>query len=87
MGQITQDGFTFNSDWIDANVAPFKDQSIPWAARRDKLDREITMREEDFKSMLQTMPNDLEGHAHSRAYLAALRQAEEELSAEIFPRT
>jgi hypothetical protein len=69
MGQITQDGFTFDSDWIDSNVAKFKDQSDPGAIRE-----EIAMREEDLKSMLSNMPNDFKAHAHLRAYIAALKQ-------------
>ena len=86
MGQITQDGFDFDSGWIDANIAKFKDQSELWAVRRDRLAREIAMREEDLKSMLHPSPDDLAGHAHTRAYLAALRHAEEELTGEIFER-
>lgn len=82
-GRITRDGFTFDSDWIDSKIADFKDLNVPWAVRRSGLDREIAMREEDLISMLQTMPSDRRGHAHSRAYLDALRLTEEELHAEI----
>jgi hypothetical protein len=82
MAQITQDGFTFDSDWIDANAAKYRDESVIWAVRYESLRQEITMREEDLKLMLQTMPVDLAGHAHSRAYLAVLWQVAEDLSTE-----
>jgi len=72
-----------NSGWIDASIVRFKDQSKLWAVRRHELDREIAMREKDLKLMLQTMPDDTEGHAQSKAYLAALRQTAEELHVEI----
>jgi hypothetical protein len=76
MGQITRDGSTFSSEWIDVGVARFKDRSIPWAIRRHQLEWEIGIRESDLKSMLQTMPNDHAGHAHSREHLDALRRTE-----------
>jgi hypothetical protein len=84
MGQITRDGVTFDSDWIDVSVARYKDKSIPWAVRTYQLPREIAMRENDLQSMLETMPNDREGHAHCRAHLDALKLIGPELNAEIF---
>jgi hypothetical protein len=73
MGQITRDGVTFDSGWIDVSVARFKNKQIPWAVRMHQFERELAMREADLKSMLQTMPGDHAGHAHSRAHLDALR--------------
>ena len=84
MGQITQDGFTFNSEWIDARITEFADQNAPWVSRRIKLDREIADHEAAMKTMPTTMPHDLRAQAHAKAYLAALRKAAEDLTAEIF---
>jgi hypothetical protein len=82
MTQITQDGFTFDSDWIDISVARFLDKRIPWAFRMKELQREIDMREIDLDLMLETQPHDGPGHAHSRAHLKELKRTWERLKAD-----
>jgi hypothetical protein len=34
MGQITQDGYTFDSDWIDHRIAMLTDGNVPRDVRR-----------------------------------------------------
>jgi hypothetical protein len=82
MGQITWDGVTFDSGWIDWHIARFKDQNVIWAVRRQALASEIVLSEAALKSMLQNAPDDAQGLSHSRAYLDALKQAEKELNTE-----
>lgn len=87
MAQITQDGFTFDSDWIDARIAEFLDQKAPWVSRRIKLNREIADHEAAMSEMPTTMPLDLPAQAHAKVYLAALRKTLENLDAEMLRRT
>jgi hypothetical protein len=82
MGQITRDGVTFDSDWIDASVARFKNKQILWAVRMHQYRAEVRMREADLGVMVETTPDDLPGLAHSRAHIDALKAIEEELSKE-----
>jgi hypothetical protein len=82
MAQITWDGVTFDSGWIDWHIARFKDQSIIWAVRRQALRSEVALSEASLESMLLNAPDDAPGLAHSRAYLDALKQAEKEVNAE-----
>jgi hypothetical protein len=86
MPDITLDGCTFSSQWIDTFIAPYKDRTQLWASRRKRLGEEIVMRESDLVSMLKTMPKDICGHAHLKVYITALRITAEELSAEPFER-
>jgi hypothetical protein len=87
MPDITLDGCTFSSRWIDTFIAPYKDRTQLWALRQKRLGEEIAMRESDLVSMLKTMPKDICGHAHLKAYIAALQKTAQELSAEPFERT
>ena len=72
MGQITQDGYTFNSDWIDHRIAMLTDGNIPRDVRRYKLLRELEAHKSAMKCMPEMMPNDHAAMAHAKAYLAAL---------------
>jgi hypothetical protein len=51
MDTITQDGFTFESGWIDCQTAKFKDEKILWPVRRYKLSREIAEHTAAMESM------------------------------------
>ena len=51
MGQITQDGYTFNSDWIDHRIAMLTDGNIPRDVRRYKLVRELEAHKSAMKCM------------------------------------
>ena len=75
MGQITQDGYTFNSDWIDHRIAMLTDGNIPRDVRRYKLLRELEAHKAAMKRMPEMMPNDRAAIAHAKAYLAALEDA------------
>jgi hypothetical protein len=86
MPDITLDGCTFSSQWIDTFIAPYKDRTQLWASRRKRLGEEIVMRESDLVSMLKTMPKDICGHAHLKAYIAALQITAQELRPEPFER-
>jgi len=83
MGQITRDGVTFDSAWIEEKVAQFQDKSKTVAERLHNLKHAIAEREEDCKSMQQKMPNDREALAACGACLDAFRQTEKELLAGI----
>jgi hypothetical protein len=83
MGEITQDGFSFDSDWIDARVAKFTDRNAPWAWRRVKLEREIAGHESAMQVLLKDWPHDLQAQAHAKAYVAALEKTLKELDAEM----
>jgi hypothetical protein len=74
-----QDGFTFDTSWIDNKVAQFTDQREIWAVRMISIDREVAAAESALKDMLQTRPNDAAGHAHSRAYIDALKRTGQQL--------
>ena len=74
MGRITQDGYTFNSDWIDHRIAMLTDENIPRDVRRYKLVRELEAHKSAMKSMSEMMPNDHAAMAHAKAYLAALEK-------------
>jgi hypothetical protein len=82
MDTITQDGFTFESGWIDCQTAKFKDEKILWPVRRYKLSREIAEHTAAMESMPETMPLYDQTMAHAKAYLAALNQASEDLNVE-----
>jgi hypothetical protein len=86
MPDITLDGCTFSSQWIDTFIAPYKDRTQLWASWRKRLGEEIAMRESDLVSMLKTMPKDICGHAHLKAYIAALQITAQELRPEPFER-
>jgi hypothetical protein len=86
MPDITLDGCTFSSEWIDTFIAPYKDRTQIWGDRQKRLRDEIAMRESDLDSMLRTMPKDICGHAHLKAYISALQKTEEELRAELSER-
>jgi hypothetical protein len=75
MGQITQDGYTFNSDWIDHRIARLTDGNIPRDVRRYKLLRELEAHKSAMKCMSEMMPDDHAAMAHAKAYLAALEKA------------
>jgi hypothetical protein len=75
MGQITQDGYTFNSDWIDHRIAMLTDGNIARDVRRYKLVRELEAHKSAMKCMSEMMPNDHAAMAHAKAYLAALEKA------------
>jgi len=83
MGQITQDGYTFNSDWIDHQIAIFTDVNISRAVRRYKLLRELEAHKSAMKCMPEMMPNDHIAMAHAKAYLAALEKAFNQLGLEL----
>lgn len=86
MPDISLDGCTFSSEWIDALIAPYKGRTQHWEERRKRLGAEIAMRESDLVSMLKTMPKDICGHACLKAYISALRKTQEKLYAEPFER-
>jgi hypothetical protein len=67
MGEITQDGFSFDSDWIDARVAKFTDRNAPSAWRRMKLEREIAAHDSAMHVLLKDWPHDLQAQAHAKA--------------------
>jgi hypothetical protein len=83
MGKMTQDGFSFDSEWIEGRIAKFMDLNAPWAWRRVKLDREISDHKSAMEDMLTTMPHDLQARAHAKAYLLALEKALDDLNGEI----
>ncbi|MDQ1450338.1 MAG: hypothetical protein QOK38_204 [Acidobacteriaceae bacterium] len=56
MPDITLDGCTFSSQWIDTFIAPYKDQTKLWALRQRRIFDEIAMRESDLVSHLKIMP-------------------------------
>jgi hypothetical protein len=77
--QITQDGVTFDSSWIDGQVARFTDKREIWAVRVASIEKEIAAAESAHEDMLKTRPDDRPGHAHSRAYINALKRTQQQL--------
>ena len=70
MGQITQDGYTFNSDWIDQQLAILMNGTIPGDVRRYKLIRELEAHRAAMKCIPEMLPNDHVAMAHAKAYLS-----------------
>jgi hypothetical protein len=83
VGQITQDGHTFDSEWIDHQIACFTDVKVFWAVRRYQLLRELEAHKTAMELMPKTMPNDHAAMAHAKAYLAALEKAFDRLGYEL----
>ncbi len=85
MTKVFVDGIEIDSTlWIDTHIARFKDRNAVWAVRHEALLKEIA----DYEGVLENFraPErypDAPGEAHTKAYLAALRQTEKELMDEI----
>jgi hypothetical protein len=84
MAKVSIDGVEFDSDWIDGQIAKFKDPNVVWALRREELRGEIDIYEGLLKDA--TVPHDVRAKAHTKAYIAALRKTEQELMDEVFDR-
>jgi hypothetical protein len=82
MSTITQDGYSFDSGWIDAKIADLTDPNAPRAWRRVKLECEISDHKSAIKKMLAE-PDDLQAKAQAKAYLAALERALIRVHAEV----
>ena len=83
MGQIAQDGETFDADWIHEKLAKLNEPTLPLGARLKLIKDEIALCESDLKGMATTMPNDSKAHACQKAYLFALQKVLDDLTAEI----
>ena len=82
--KIIVDGIEIDSSiWIDAHIARFKDRNSVWAIRRRSLLEEIANYEVVLKNFGTVVPSDAFGEAHTKAYLAALRRTQQELTDEI----
>lgn len=84
MTMLIVDGIRIDTTiWIDAHVAKFKDSSIPWAFRRHELVKEIADYQVVLRNFGTTIPHDVPGEAHTKAYLMALEQADKALMNEV----
>jgi hypothetical protein len=85
MTKVFVDGIEIDlTVWIDTHIARFKDRNAVWAARREALLKEIADYEEVLKNFAAPERHpDAPGEAHTKAYLAALRQTERELMGEV----
>lgn len=79
MGLIEQDGYEFEVDWIDDEIAKLLDNKMPWAMRRYRLVREIAEHKAAMEKMPETMPTDREAMAIAKVYLARLEAVLKEL--------
>jgi hypothetical protein len=78
MAEFTEDGFTFDSAWIDLSVARFEDKRIPRSFRLQELEHEIEMRETDVLYTWHSQPNARD-YAYGKAQLKALKRVQERL--------
>lgn len=83
MSKLVVDGVEIDTSvWIDAHIARFKDKREIWAVRRENLRREIADYEQVLANFGAVVPSDAPGEAHTKAYLAALKQTQEALKDE-----
>jgi hypothetical protein len=74
---VIVDGIEIDTtNWIDANIAKFKDQNEHLGNRRNLLSKEIDMRKADLKKF---DPLDARGQAHLKAYIQELERLDKEL--------
>jgi hypothetical protein len=69
---------------IEASIARLMNPETPWSVRRHNLDAEIKAHLESMRKMPAKTPEDLAANAYAKAFLTALEQAREALTAEIF---
>lgn len=80
MSKLVVDGIEIDTSiWIDAQIARFTDKNEIWAVRRQKLLKEITDYEQVLANFVVAVPRDVPGEAHTKAYLAALKQTHDAL--------
>ena len=80
MSKLIVDGVVIDTSvWIDAHVARFTDKNEIWAVRRQTLLKEIADYEQVLANFVVAVPRDAPGEAHTKAYLAALKQTNDAL--------
>jgi hypothetical protein len=67
------------ANWIDANVARFKNENEHLGERQALVLKEIEMRKSDLQVF---NPGDLRGQAHLKAYIQMLEQLDKDLAGE-----
>jgi hypothetical protein len=85
MANMTQDAFTISpecSKWIDTQIAPFTDKSRHIGERMLLIKNQLSLGESDLAAMLKRGPEPPDANRCVKAYVSALRKAEEELRAE-----
>jgi hypothetical protein len=75
VSKLIVDGVEIDTSvWIDAHIARFTDKTEIWACRRQKLLKEIADYEQVLANFVVAVPRDAPGEAHTKAYIAALKQ-------------
>jgi len=77
---VIVDGIEIDTtNWIDANLAQFKNQNEHLGKRRKLLSKEIATRKVDLQNFDS---RDTQGQAHLKAYIQELEQLDKELTDE-----
>ena len=77
---VIVDGIEIDTtNWIDANLAQFKNQNEHLGKRRKLLSKEIATRKVDLQNFDS---RDTQGQAHLKAYIQELEQLNRELADE-----
>jgi hypothetical protein len=83
MTVVIVDGIKIDTTiWIDSQIARFQDQSKAIGIRRKSLSKEIARSKAALQERKTTIPRDIPGEAHAKAYIGQLERLDKELADE-----